>query len=44
MLRNPLYIGVVRVDKWGVETTGDFKPPAAGHVVVLKDATVPAGA
>jgi hypothetical protein len=26
MLRNPLYIGVVRVDKWGVETTGDFKP------------------
>jgi len=26
MLRNPLYIGVVRVDKWGIETTGDFEP------------------
>jgi len=26
MLRNPLYIGVVRVDKWGIESTGDFTP------------------
>ena len=26
MLRNPLYMGVVRVDKWGVEAAGDFEP------------------
>jgi site-specific DNA recombinase len=26
MLRNPLYMGVVRVEKWGIEAAGDFEP------------------